>query len=243
MDWADVRRQICEARRFTEVDQGVRVVSDAIMPSGAAVYIHFHARSDHLSAHDGGAAFDELARHAADVRSMAGVRKLLANGPFRVADDGKIWLERIAVADAGLAIAFISDASVRAAHHLLSRAHAGLKLKLDTRVKSKLRELYGNGQVDFTIQGLHRQHTFDFGVNLEGHTIVVEAVTPEQSSVASAVVKGIDAQKSEHPRSSIEPIFVIDEDDDWPSDMLNLLSLGGRRITFDRLAHQPHPLH
>ncbi len=242
MDWDQVRHQICAARAFTRFDQGARVLSDAIMPSGAAVYINFQSRADCLAAHDGGAAFDELARHAAEVRGMSGIRRMFADTPFRIADDGLIWLDRVPVDSAAMAISVLSDASVRAANHMLSRSIVGGREKLDRRVQSKLRELYPLGKLNFTLMGLHRQHTFDFGVSIDDKTYVVEAVTPDQTSIASAVVKGLDAQKADDNQKIIIPVYVIDEDDDWQSENLNLLSLGGRHMTFDRLMRQGQPL-
>lgn len=243
MDWAQVRHQICAARRFTEVDQGVRVVSDAIMPSGAVVYIHLQSRGDCLAVHDGGAAFDELARHAAEIKTLVGVRRMFSDTSLRVADDGFIWLDRVAIQNVGVALSILSDASVRAANYMLSRATVDAREKLDKRVKSKLHELYPAGHSNFTLKGLHRHHTFDFGVNIDGKTFVVEAVTPEQNSISSAVVKGLDAQKTDEHKRMVVPVFVIDRDDDWESDSLNLLSLGGSHMSYDRLEHQRHPLH
>jgi hypothetical protein len=242
MDWKQVQRQICEARAFTPVDQGARVLSDAIMPSGGSVYIQFQSRGDSLAAHDGGAAFDELARHAAEVRGLSGVRRMFTDTPFRLADDGLIWLDRVEIKDAAVAIAFLSDASVRAANYMLARSITAGREKLDRRVQNKLRELYPLGKPNFTLQGLHRQHTFDFGVSIDDKTFVVEAVTPDQTSISTAVLKGLDAGKTEDHHRKIVPLFVIDEDDDWQSGNLNLLSLGGRHMSFDRLLRQGQPL-
>jgi hypothetical protein len=240
-EWASIRRQICEARRFSEGPEGLRLLSDVIMPSGGLVWVTIQPRGSGFSAHDSGAAFEELARHAAEIGDLRGVRRMLAETNFRLTDDGVIWADNFDHSNVFEAASFVSDASLRAAHYLLDRALVPVGARLDSRVKDALRLRYPDGRPDFMIQGLNRQHTFDFGVTIEGETILVQSVTPDHASISAAIVKGLDASKT--PRSRVKSIFVYDSNDDWGSDRLNMLELAGASaIDFSRLAQVDAPL-
>ena len=211
------------------------------MPSGGLVWVTIQARGDLYTAHDGGAAFDELARQAAEVSSFVGLRKMLSETNFRLTDDGVIWcdgLSQEAVADCA---SFVGDASLRAAQYLLANSSVPGGARLDSRVKDALRLRYPEGHPDFVLQGLNRQHTFDFGVTLRDEIIVVQAVTPEAGSISAAIVKGLDATKA--PNIRVRPVFIYDPADDWGSDRLNMLGLAGARaMDIGRLSSIQRPL-
>lgn len=241
MDWSGIRRQICEARRYAEAPEGLRLLSDVILPSGGLVWVTIQPRGSGFSAHDGGAAFEELSRNAVDVSDLRGVRRMLSETEFRVGDDGVIWADGFTAENVAEAVSFVSDASARAAIYLL--AHAGMPggTRLDSRVKDALRLRYPNGKSDFTLQGLHRPHTFDFGVSFANELVVVQSVTPDPVSISAAIVKGLDAEKA--PNVHVRSILVYDADDDWGSDRLNMLEIGGARaIDVSRLSLAQEPL-
>lgn len=228
MDWELVRKSICDGRGFAPTGDGFRVLSDTMMPSGAVIHVHFQARTDHLMAHDGGAAFDELNRFAVEIGTMKGVRAMLAETNFSLTDDGVIWRERFSPAQASDAISMIADASVRAAAYMMARGKVRAGLPLDQRLRDAMRSRFPQGRPNFTFAGKHRQHTFDFGVVEGDRTILLQAVGPEQSSIASAIVKSLDAKAVEG--SNVVSIFVFDPADHWTSGSLNMLDLGGRGV-------------
>lgn len=240
MDWQGVKSAICEGREFSVEADGCRVLSDTLMPSGALIYIHFQARTDHLMAHDGGAAFDELARHAVQISGMRGVRDMLSETGFQISTDGTIWRERFSVAEAPVAVSLVADASVRAAAYMMSRGKVRTAPPLDERVRSAMKERFPQGRSNFEFSGRHRQHKFDFGLIDDNRTILVQAVNPEQSSIASAIVKGLDAQAVEG--TNVIPIFVFDPADHWSSGSLNMLGLGGRRVEISAISAGNLPL-
>ena len=241
MDWAGVRRQICEARRFSETPDGLRLLSDVIMPSGGVVWVTIQPHGTGFRAHDGGAAFDELARHAAEIKDMRGVRRMLAETNFRLSDDGVIWCDDLTSENVAECASFVSDASLRAAEYMLAHAFVTSAARLDSRVKDALRLRYPEGRPDFVLQGLNRQHTFDFGVKLSNEVVVVQAVTPDPASISAAIVKGLDATKS--PSEKVRSIIVYDANDDWGSDRLNMLEIGGAlAMDVTRLSAMREPL-
>lgn len=240
MDWQRVKAAICAGRGFTASDLGCSVLSDTIMPSGGAIHIHFEARTDHLMAHDGGAAFDELARHAVEVRSLRGVRRMLEETGFGLSDDGLVWRDRFSIDEAHIAVALVSDASARAAAYMLGRGKVIAGAPLDQRLRDAMRNRFPAGRQNFEFAGRHRQHKFDFGIVQDGRTILLQSVNPEQSSIASAIVKGLDATAAEN--SNVIPIFVFDPADHWTSGSLSMLGLGGRSVEIGAAVNGQLPL-
>ena len=240
MDWHRVKKTVCEGRGFQEAGDGYRVLSDTIMPSGGAIYVHLQSRTDHLMAHDGGAAFDEITRHGVEIAALRGVRGMLAKTGFNLADDGTIWRDQFAIEDAHLAIGLVADASSRAASYMLAHGRVPHGVALDQRVRDTMRARFPAGHPNYEFTGLNRQHKFDFGFMQGDKIILVQAVNPDQSSIASAIVKGLDSQAAEN--SNVVPIFVFDPNDHWTSGSLNMLELGGRRMEIGALKDGNLPL-
>lgn len=240
MDWQQVKTAICDGRRFTVTDGGCRVLSDTLMPSGAMIHVHIQSRIDDLSAHDNGAAFDELARHGGTIATMSGLRKMLAETRFRVTDDGVIWRDHIKIEKAATAIMMVADASVRAAAYLLDHATIKAGVPLNQRVKEALQLRFPQGRPNYTFEGKHRQHTFDYGFAVQDRTYLVQSVIPDPSSVSSAIVKGLDAREAE--QSNVVAIFAYDPADKWPSGSLGMLDLGGFGMTVEALKRGDLPL-
>jgi hypothetical protein len=240
MDWQRVKSAICEGRRFALTDGGCRVLSDTLMPSGGLIYVHFQSRIDDLSAHDNGAAFDELSRHGGSIPNLAGLRRMLAETRFRVTDDGIIWRDHIAFDKAASAITMIADASHRAASFLVDHAIIKAGVPLNQRVKEALHHRFPQGRSNFAFEGKHRQHTFDYGFAVDDRTYLVQSVNPDPQSVSSAIVKGLDARQAE--QSNVVPIFAYDPADKWPSGSLGMLDLGGFGMTVDALKRSTLPI-
>lgn len=236
MDWNRIKEAICAGRDFTVLDQECRVLSDIIMPSGGTVFVHIQPRHGELFLNDGGAAFDELARNAIEVRSLRGVRAMLADDDLLMADDGRIWCERLPLDKAAIGVSIVADASLRAAAYMTARGFFARSNPLDTRVKEALRRRYPQGRSSFAFEGKNRQHVFDFGAPLDNRVVLIDAVTPEAASINSAIVKAIDARQA---NSNVISLFVYDALDDWPSGSLSMLALGGRSVELSSIATGP----
>ena len=239
-DWQQIKNAICEGRKFALTDGGCRVLSDTLMPSGGVIYVHLQSRVDDLSAHDGGAAFDELARQGGTISSMTGLRRMLNDTRFRVTDDGVIWRDHIPLQKAASAIMMIADASVRAAAYLLDHATIKAGVPLNQRVKEALQLRFPQGRPNFSFEGRHRQHTFDYGFAVDDQTYLVQSVSPDAQSISSAIVKGLDAKQSD--QSNVVPIFAYDPAEKWLSGSLGMLDLGGFGMTVEALRRGSLPL-
>lgn len=231
-DWQVIRTAICEGRRFALTEQGAKVMSDTIMPSGMAINIHIEQRQNGLFLHDGCAAFDELARHGLGFSKDGLLASMLRKTNFGVSE-GMIFREKVALDNIAVGIAITADASFRAATYMLENADSPKVRALDVRVRDALRLRYPMGRPNFVVEGKNRQHTFDFGVVLDGETVLVEAVIPEAASINAAIVKALDVAQSE--TINARPVFVYDPLAKWKSGQLSLLNLGGRSIEADQL--------
>ena len=70
--------------------------------------------------------------------------------------------------------------------------------------------------------------------------MLVQAVSPDMSSVSSAVLKALDAKQA--PNVRVRPILVFDRKAGWNSSELNMLELGGEGMEFERLEREIAPL-
>ncbi|OAN52831.1 hypothetical protein [Sphingobium sp. TCM1] len=234
MDWQEIRQALCDARGFKPVHDGHSVRTDTMMPSGAVIRVHIQLRDGRLSIHDNGAAFDELARHGGELKSSGGVKRMLAETDFQLMPTGEIFRHDIDPAQVGVGVALVADASLRAATFMLAHAKVKTGLPLDVRLKNSMLTRYPAGRADFKVDGKARLQKFDFGLQTENEIIVLDAVSPDLSSVNAAIVKSLDAKQA--PEIHARPILVYDDDQDhWPADAMNLLAMAGERVSFRSL--------
>jgi len=229
MDWQLVREALCAGRRFTPTQPGYSALADTMMPSGASIEIFMQPDHEFLKLHDNGAAFDELARTGREIRSMSGLRRIVEASGCRLSPNGQIFLERLEPEKVSVGVAILADCSLRSALYLIEHSAVVKRDALDARVKEALRAHFPSGRPNWTVQGAKRQHRFDFGLELDGETVVVQTVTPYGSSISSAIVKGLDARKA--PNSKIRPILVYDAEDHWSGENLAMLAYGGEPIS------------
>lgn len=232
--WDDIKSALCTARNFTATADGFRVLADTMMPSGMVIHVHMQLRGDEIFMHDNGASFDELACHGAYVKSSAPVRRLLAETGFTLTEEGLICRDAIEPNNVGVGVALVADASLRAAQYMIAHSKVRVGSPLDARVRDALRQRYPEGMTHYKFFGQARQQTFDFGFEHDGETILVDAVSPDISSVNAAIVKSLDAKGSTLARA--RPILIFDERDNWPSDTMNLLKMAGsERMSIQRV--------
>lgn len=234
MQWQEIKAALCASRDFTAVDGGFRVLADTMMPSGMLIYVHMHLRNDTLMMHDGGAAFDELSLNGAECKSTAPVRRLLAETNFTLTPEGKILRDGFLPEQVGVGLALVADASQRAAQYMLANSKVRVGQPLDVRVRNTLRQRFPDGMQNYSFRGAARQQTFDFGIEQNGQVILVDAVSPDMSSVNAAIVKSLDAKQA--AGSHARPILVYDETMGWSSEAMNLLAMAGERMSFARVA-------
>ncbi|QZP07799.1 hypothetical protein [Caenibius sp. WL] len=235
MDWQEIKEALCASRDFTPVHDGVRVLADTMMPSGLLIHIHIQMRDGLLFMHDNGAAFDELSQHGKSFPAVGHVRRLLTETGFRLTPEGEIFRDRIKLNDVGIGVALVADASLRAAQYMLAHSKVRVGQPLDVRVRDALRQRFPEGTPNFKFTGHAKQQTFDFGIEQDGEVILVDAVSPDSSSVNAAIVKSLDVVRAQELRA--RPILVYDERDGWTSDAMNLLGMAaGERMSFARVS-------
>jgi hypothetical protein len=235
MDWQEIKTALCASRDFTHVHDGVRVLADTMMPSGMLIHVHMQMRDGFLHMHDNGAAFDELAQHGRECKSASAVKRLLEETNFRLTSEGQIFRDRVRPEDVGVGVSMVADASLRAAQYMLAHSKSRIGQPLDVRVRDALHRRFPNGTPKFRFNGRAKQQVFDFGFEHEGEIVLVDAVSPDASSVNAAIVKSLDVVRSTEHRA--RPILVYDHRDGWSSDILGLLDMApGHPVSFERVA-------
>lgn len=235
MNWQEIKEALCAARDFTPVNGGVRVLADTLMPSGGLIYVHMQLRDGRLFMHDNGAAFDELAQYGRQNKSASPVRRLLNETGFGLTDQGQVFRDGINLDQAASGLSLVADASLRAAQYMLAHSKSRIGQPLDVRVRDLLHRRFPDGEVNVKFTGLARQQTFDFGIRQGEETILVDAVSPDLSSVNAAIVKSMDVARARDERA--RPILVYDSRDGWSSDAMNLLAMAaGERMSIERIA-------
>ena len=165
---------------------------------------------------------------------------MLAETNFKLSDDGIVWRDRFPIDQAHIAVALVADASVRAAAYMMNKGNVKAGAPLDRRLQDELRRRFPEGHANYAFAGKHRQHKFDFGISQGDRTFLIQSVSPEQSSVASAIVKVLDVKALKG--ANIVPIFVFDEGDHWSSGSLSMLGLGGRSVEIGAVFENGLPL-
>ncbi len=150
-----------------------------------------------------------------------------------------IWRDHIKIEKAAMAIMMVADASVRAAY-LLDYATIKAGVPLNQRVKEASQLRFPQGHPNDTLEGKHRQHTFDYCFAVQDRTYRVQSVIPDPSSVSSAIVKGLDARDAE--QSNGVAIFAYDPSDKLPPGSLGILHFGGFGMTAEALKRGDLPL-
>lgn len=234
MDWQEIKAALCASRDFTPVHDGMRVLADTMMPSGMLIRVHMQMRDGLLHLHDNGAAFDELAQHGREFKSALALKRLLAETNFRLTPEGQIFRDNVRPENVGAGVSMVADASLRAAQYMLAHSKARVGQPLDVRVRDALRSRFPNGTPKFKFNGKAKQQVFDFGFEHGGEIILVDAVSPDASSVNAAIVKSLDAFNSTEFRA--RPILVYDHQDGWTSDVMSLLEMApGRPVSLERV--------
>lgn len=235
MQWQEIKEALCAARDFTPVHDGVRVLADTLMPSGMLIYVHMQMRDGLLYMHDNGAAFHELAQYGKHLKSTVPLRAYLRETGFALTPEGQIYRNRIPAEDVAGGVSLVADASLRAAQYMLAHSRSRVGQPLDVRVRNALHQRFPEGKMNIRLAGLAKQQQFDFGLRQGNDLIVVDAVSPDASSVHAAIVKSLDVARA--PNIQVRPILVYDEKDGWSSDAMNLLSMAaGQRMSFERVA-------
>ena len=140
------------------------------------------------------------------------------------ASQGAIVTRQVPVAALVPAIIFVANAASEAAHwgvaELKPRHHRDVKKALRDLLSARYSNEHIRSQVPLTGEST-RQYTFDHIVSVDGHELVVDAVTPDGNAVNAKTIAHLDLARKNDPK--LIQRIVYDEQDEWRAADLHLM--------------------
>lgn len=216
---------------------GFRVYTTCLYPSNEVVQVIVRGGVNEFTVSDDGGAIAAI--EAAGVELMAGdksLRKYIHVQGLRV-EHGAIISPKVSAEQLPVAILLVANASQEAAYRELESR----KLKPNRNFKHMVEKLLLQRFPDRTEKQLvvvgesTKQYKFDYGVrSADGRVLLVDAVTPDYSSIASAVLANLDVRnlKDDHFVQRI----VYDDREPWKAEDILLLHNGAPTIPYSEFS-------
>jgi hypothetical protein len=214
----------------------IRVPTHCFYPSNGVVSVVVENGADTYLVHDDGAALDELDAAAGVVaHPLAVMRAAIHRLGVRVSDAGVIFAPLASGNELAASIVIVANASKYAAHRLIDsmapRPRRHFRLDLERLLEAE----FGKNTLhrETAISGAHKPHKFDFVVTIGGQRqLLLDAVTPDASSINAAVVAHLDVKQANVP--TVVQRIVYDDEEQWKAEDLSLLSVGAPVVAFSR---------
>ncbi|BCW89018.1 hypothetical protein sos41_21730 [Alphaproteobacteria bacterium SO-S41] len=204
--------------------------------TGAQAYIEGGERSFVVS--DGGGAIREFisAGGGDDARKHLNAAKAYG---LEVSQSG--WIFRSGVCPEELTgwVPMIIEQSI-AADNRLRRAHA--RKQAAVHFKERVNEIIRLVPSIKASRGAHatgaslKKHLFDFGLEINGKTLVIDAVVQDANAINSAIVSHLDVSQAHNP--NVIQRIVYDDTSPWKTADLALLGVGAPTLPAGSLASQ-----
>lgn len=213
--------------------QGAYIVvpTYGLYQSGAIIEVFIEVGEQRAQISDGGGAYKELCR-AGDFEfdAMRVLKHFGKRVGFSVDDRGWILISDVDLHLVSSYVAMIADASKEASSTLLKNFKPILEYDFKKFVQRHLHEVFGSGvKQDVRVMGADKKHRFDYGVKLSnGQQLLMDLVVTDANSINSAVVSHLDVKRLDE--SSIIQRIVYNEELDWKSGDLSLLTMGATTI-------------
>jgi hypothetical protein len=217
-----------------EQDGRVLVPTHCIYPSNGVVTVVVEGGASRFKVHDDGAALEELDATAGLVAyPIAIMRSATRQQGLEVSDAGVIFSPLIDIDDLPAMISLVANASKEAAHRLIDsmkpRPRRNFRLELEKLLEAEFGHIALRRSSP--VSGLHKPHRFDYVVHIsEQRRLLLDAVTPEASSVNAAVVAHLDVRQAH--LSDVVQRIVYDDEEKWRAEDLSPLSVGAPAVAF-----------
>jgi len=224
--WPEIREQ----------DGRVLVPTHCIYPSNGVVTVVVEGGASHFRVHDDGAALEELDATGGIVTyPIAIMRSATRQQGLEVSDAGVIFSPLVGVDDLPAIISLIANGSKEAAHRLIDRMTPRPRRNFRLELEKLLELEFGHITLrrSSAVSGLHKPHRFDYVVHIsEQRKLLLDAVTPEASSINAAVVAHLDVKQAQLP--NVIQRIVYDDEEKWRAEDLSLLSVGAPAVAFSQ---------
>jgi hypothetical protein len=218
-------------------DEGrVLVPTHCLYPSNGVVSVIVEGGADTFRVHDDGSALDELDSAGGIVSyPIAVIRAATRRLGVEVSDAGVILAPLVARKDLASSIIIVANASKYAAHRLIDSMRPQPRRNFRLELEKLLETEFGHIPLrrSSAVAGVHKPHKFDFVVHVgEQRQLLLDAVSPEASSINAAVVAHLDVRQANVPH--LVQRIVYDDEEKWKAEDLSLLSVGAPVVPFSR---------
>lgn len=212
----------------------IAVHTHCLYPSNGVVVVFVEGGFQQFQVHDDGGALDELISSGGGLRDAVRIlRGVAGRQGLLVSDTGVIRSPRIGESDLTSTICLVANVSKDAATELVDRIRAPVRHNFREELERMLKMEFGEERIQkVAIVGRsNKPHKFDYVIRLrEDRQLLIDAVTPEPSSISAAVVSHLDVRETKR-RDLIQRI-VYDDDESWAAADLSILSMGAPVVAF-----------
>ena len=227
-DWPNIQR----------TERGASVRTSCIMPSGSLLHVSVQPAIDGWIVSDEGSAIYEATGSGKSVeRLLRGLKSLLVKRGLML-EQGKIYSERVGVAELPYMVAYVATAALEAATWLIARLGRNRDDDISTRLPIYLSRTYPNLRMTepLTLLGnSSRQYSFENVLLLPNKMrLILDPVSNHDGSIKSRLVANLDIRRAEHDR--VVQRLVYDDDMEWKQADLALLAVGAPTVPFSMLS-------
>lgn len=230
--------KVCEALASLylcePLEDGVRVGTTCLLPSGAIVRLLVRAGTDQAVVTDDGLAASEIEAAGARLTSPKRVLARYATKYGIKSSDTELYM-KVTVSELPAAVVLVGNAVADAVEQETAKAtfphRRDLKTALSDLIKSRMGE---DAAKKKKLTGKYAQHEFAHVISAPEpqNIVVIDPVLPESSSMNSRIVAHLDVREAYRDR--IHQYLVYDDAEDWTSDKLGMLRLAAPVVPFSQ---------
>ena len=215
----------------------VLIQTQCLYPSNGFVKVAIEGGATTWRVHDCRGALDEyMAIGSVTPPNLGAARHIARRQGLSIDVAGRVVAPLVSADRLISAIIMTANVSKEIAHHFVERFRPEFHRDLRSVLEELLERRFPHEmRREETVVGhSNKQHKFDFSVRLPHEKrLLLDAVTPEASSINAAVVAHLDVAAANLP--GVFQRLVYDEDARWKSSDLALLTVGAKVVSLKRL--------
>jgi hypothetical protein len=212
----------------------VVVPTHCLYPSNGIINAIVEGGSREYRVHDDGGALDEFESSGGRLRDGLPILRIVAaRQGLSVSNFGIIRSPLIGQSELAATICLVANASKEGAHELVDRLRPPSKRNFRAELAKMLEVEFGHDRIQRTpvIGRSNKPHKFDYVIQIaRTRRLLLDAVTPEPSSISAAVVAHLDVREANRPE--LVQRIVYDDDEPWNAADLNILAMGAPVVAF-----------
>ena len=237
IDLAALREELARWSAPNSTDADVFIETQCLYPSNGFVKVAIEGGTATCRVHDCRGALDEYMAIGSVTPPNLGAARHIARRQGLVVDAaGRVVAPLIGMDRIVSAIILTANVSKEIAQYFVERFRPEFHRDLRSALEELLERRFPHEmrRQETVIGQSNKQHKFDFAIRLpHERRLLLDAVTPEASSINAAVVAHLDVAAANLP--GVHQRLVYDEDTKWKSSDLALLTVGAKVISFQRL--------